>query len=196
MMHEWWRSAGKDRGRVRPASRQADGFVELSGDQLVLPPQELNDLFTSMDADHSGVVTEAEARQALKTKMPPAELDEFVNTLMGSNRQVTYSQFMAEMIAAKKADNDEVLWRMFKELDSDNNNSLDANEIRAMLQKPKVREIMADRTLSEVMDRMNLKSTGHVSFQDFKRALETADRGWSRLAAVARAGPARRNKQG
>ncbi|CAK9114475.1 unnamed protein product [Durusdinium trenchii] len=78
-----------------------------------------------------------------------AELDEFVNTLMGcSNRQVTYSQFMAEMIAAKKADNDEVLWRMFKELDSDNNNSLDANEIRAMLQKPKVREIMADRFLA------------------------------------------------
>ncbi|CAK9025162.1 Calcium-dependent protein kinase 2 (PfCDPK2) [Durusdinium trenchii] len=185
MMHEWWRSAGKEvtspkgmseLSKIKPTSDLHRALMmDMVNRENLTHLKELNDLFTSMDADHSGVVTEAEARQALKTKMPPAELDEFVNTLMGSNRQVTYSQFMAEMIAAKKADNDEVLWRMFKELDSDNNNSLDANEIRAMLQKPKVREIMADRTLSEVMDRMNLKSTGHVSFQDFKRALETAE---------------------
>ncbi len=118
----------------------------------------------SMDVDHSGTVTEAEARQALKNRIPPvtsaagngeksmeigsesycfceAEVDKLVQTLMGwgalqllfvqklvqgrtneceelmSTRKhpvcltqiggdtgcVTYSRFMAEMIAAKKA---------------------------------------------------------------------------------------------
>ncbi|CAJ1350096.1 unnamed protein product, partial [Effrenium voratum] len=131
--------------------------------------KELNDLFASLDADQSGTVTEAEARKALAGKWPQAEIDQLVRTLMGDRGALTYSRFMAEMLSAKKADNDEVLWRMFKELDADNNNALDANEVRAMLQKPKVREIMADRTLAEVMDRMGLNKK--VSFSDFKKAL-------------------------
>jgi len=186
MMHDWWREAGKeetspisnkaisDLGKLRRTTDLHRALMtDMVGRENLTQLKELNDLFASMDADHSGTVTEAEARKALKNRMPPAEVDKLVQTLMGDTGCVTYSRFMAEMIAAKKADNDEVLWRMFKELDVDNNNSLDANEIRAMLQKQKVREIMADRTVTDVMDRMGLNRTGNVSFQDFKRALET-----------------------
>lgn len=186
MMHDWWREAGKEEtspisnkaiselGKLRQTSDLHRALMtDMVGRENLTQLKELNDLFASMDVDHSGTVTEAEARQALKNKMPATEIERLVSTLMGDKGSLTYSRFMAEMIAAKKAENDEVLWRMFKELDVDNNNSLDANEIRAMLQKQKVREIMADRTVTDVMDKMGLNRSGSVSFQDFKRALET-----------------------
>ncbi|CAE7296428.1 CPK1 [Symbiodinium sp. CCMP2456] len=146
-----------------------------------------------LDADHSGVVTEPEARKDSESGA------------VGSSGTLTYSRFMAEMISAKKVE--ECLnscdsfyeegrripfgphmlgisflkglgclvahrlrmtkfcglacepenlrgprWRIFKELDADNSNSLDANEIK-------------------------------VTFWDFKRALEMMDMTRSRAAS-------------
>lgn len=89
-------------------------MMDLVGRENLTHLKELNDLFASMDQDHSGSVTEEEARQvgaqslpdgwseALRGRLPPAEVDSLVSTLMGSRKTVTYSSFMAEMIAAKK----------------------------------------------------------------------------------------------
>ncbi|OLQ06823.1 Calcium-dependent protein kinase 1 [Symbiodinium microadriaticum] len=186
----------------------------------------IGDENAQLDADHSGVVTEPEARKDSKSGLfvlvlmgvdesgfVQAQIDLLVKTLLGSSGTLTYSRFMAEMISAKKAgrkilfgphmlgiisflkgvgclvaqraENDEVLWlglkasepptskakrrncaaeqwliakstdvrwRIFKELDADNSNSLDANEIK-------------------------------VTFWDFKRALEMMDMTRSRTAS-------------
>mmetsp|Transcript_97709 Transcript_97709/g.232622 ORF Transcript_97709/g.232622 Transcript_97709/m.232622 type:complete len:694 (+) Transcript_97709:90-2171(+) len=196
LQHNWWREAGKDAsspvskeaiadlGQFKPMSDLHRALMmDMVSKENLTHLKELNSLFAQLDADHSGVVTEPEARKALSGKMDPAQIDLLVKTLLGSSGTLTYSRFMAEMISAKKAENDEVLWRIFKELDADNSNSLDANEIKAMMNKPKVREIMADRTVADIMDRMDLSRTGRVTFWDFKRALEMMDMTRSRTAS-------------
>eukprot|EP00439_Symbiodinium_sp_Y106_P080318 s307_g19.t1 len=176
LQHNWWREAGKDAsspvskeaiadlGQFKPMSDLHRALMmDMVSKENLTHLKELNALFAQLDADHSGVVTEPEARKALSGKMDPAQIDLLVKTLLGSSGTLTYSRFMAEMISAKKAENDEVLWRIFKELDADNSNSLDANEIKAMMNKPKVREIMADRTVADIMDRMDLSRTGRAA---------------------------------
>mmetsp|Transcript_73164 Transcript_73164/g.171549 ORF Transcript_73164/g.171549 Transcript_73164/m.171549 type:complete len:691 (+) Transcript_73164:6-2078(+) len=198
LQHPWWREAGKDEsspvskeaisdlGQFKPMSDLHRALMmDMVAKENLTHLKELNTLFASMDTDHSGVVTEPEARKALAGRMDPAQIDQLVKTLMGGTGNLTYSRFMAEMISAKKAENDEVLWRIFKDLDVDNSNSLDADEITAMMNKPKVREIMAERTVAEIMDRMDLKKSGRVTFWDFKRALEMMDASRSRGSSSA-----------
>eukprot|EP00440_Ansanella_granifera_P000102 gb/GFBE01000112.1/.p1 GENE.gb/GFBE01000112.1/~~gb/GFBE01000112.1/.p1 ORF type:complete len:728 (+),score=143.16 gb/GFBE01000112.1/:1-2184(+) len=185
----WWTDVGKDGSE--PIS--AEGIANLGGagkrrnslrtalmmdvvaTENLAHLKELNDLFASLDKDLSGSITEAEARQALTGKMAPAQVDQLISALIGESGAVTYSNFMAQMIAAKKADDTELLWRLFKELDADNNNYLDTNELHVMLQRPKVKEILGSRTAAEVMSKMDADGSGNVTFFEFKRAMMQDD---------------------
>jgi len=184
----WWSEAGKDgsasisteavaqlRTGRRRSVLQTALIMDVVSNQNLAHLRELNDLFASMDADNSGTVTELEARQALNGKLPPDQIDRLIQSLLGASGSVTYSRFMAEMIAAKKAEDGQLLWKLFKELDTDGNGTLNHSEIQAMMEKPAVKELLGSRPAGEIIRKMDRDGDGNVNFWEFKQALETPD---------------------
>eukprot|EP00930_Biecheleria_cincta_P097194 TRINITY_DN88911_c0_g1_i1.p1 TRINITY_DN88911_c0_g1~~TRINITY_DN88911_c0_g1_i1.p1 ORF type:complete len:694 (-),score=146.52 TRINITY_DN88911_c0_g1_i1:48-2129(-) len=184
----WWSEVGQDGSapmsqegiaNLQHHKRKSELHTALMTDMIshenLAHLRELNDLFTAIDEDNSGAISEAEFRKAMNGQLPPHQVDQLATALMGQNGEVTYSRFMAEMMAAKRAENSQVLWTIFKELDKDGSNTLNREELQAMMSKPKVREILGRRSPDEMLQKMDADGDGVVDFREFKRAMESDD---------------------
>merc|ERR1719253_109829 len=107
-----------------------------------------------MDENNDGVVTKEEALQALaKTRMREGQKSELVEALIGESDAVSYTAFMGQLLAEKREDTVDHMWKIFKELDLDDNGYLDRDEIGKMLERKEVKEAMKGMSQSELMER-------------------------------------------
>lgn len=148
-------------------------LADLASKENLAQMEELSGVFAAMDSDNDGTIDADEARRGLAGRMPAAEIENLIECLIGPSGKVAYTQFMGEMIAARKGDSKQMLWQIFQELDADNSGYLDIREVGEMMKKDIVAEALGGRSPQQVMQQMDSKGRGQVSFADFRAALDS-----------------------
>jgi len=138
--------------------------------------RELNSAFAAMDADSDGVVTADEARAALRSSMEGDSLEQAVERLVGTDGQVSYTAFMAHLLAAKSADENRLLWREFQQLDRDGSGHLRRGDVAQLLERPALAEVLHGRSAAQMMRVMDEDGDGRVVFEEFRKALGQSSR--------------------
>lgn len=185
LQRSWWHACGKEGSneitqagleQIAKAHKRSELYTALVTDMVahenLAQLRELNQLFCSLDKDHDGTITAQEAREALGGRLAPAVVDQVV-ALGDSQGQISYTRFMAEMLATKEAESGEILWQLFREVDTDGSGSLSPDEVAAMLRRPAVVQAFGTRlSAEELMKRMDADKDGKIDFWEFRNALE------------------------
>lgn len=160
-------------GHKRKSDLHQALMADMAGRENLAQLQGINELFMQLDKDNDGVVTADEARDGLRRIMDPASIDNLINGLIGANGEIPYTEFMGQMIAQTKAEETELLWKVFQDADDDDSNYLDRNELKNLLQRPEVAKCLGgDQTADELMAQMDTNNSGRVSFEEFRRVIE------------------------
>lgn len=103
--------------------------------------------------------------------MEPAELEQAVESIVGPEGRVGYTCFMGELLASKAADENRVLWREFRQLDSTGSGCLEREQIARLLELPALAEVVGGRGADALMAMMDVDGGGRVVFEEFRAAL-------------------------
>lgn len=134
--------------------------------------RELNLHFSTMDKDNSGTLSRDELRTGLQGRLPEADLDSLISVLVGSGDQVSYTDFMVQLMTSKQHDEDQTLESVFRQVDTDGSGYLDVDEVAKLLENPRVAQTLRGQTAEELMRRMDFNCSGRVNFAEFKLALQ------------------------
>jgi len=148
-------------------------LADLASRENLAQMKELNMLFLELDVNCDGSVSAEDVHKSLEGKWPRARIEELVQALLGGNdKEVSYEEFMGQLIAAKEPVENELLWRVFTEVDRQKKGYLDQDDISAVLARPAVARVLGDRDPAELMKQMSRRSTRRVTFGEFKIALQ------------------------
>lgn len=109
--------------------------------------------------------------------MAQTDIDRLIMDLVGKDGMVPYTEFMGQMIAAKKGENQGILWQIFCDVDQDDSGYLDENEIKMLLERPAIKDILGNKTPNQVLAEMDDNGSGRVNFEEFTRACAGGPRG-------------------
>jgi len=146
-------------------------LTDIAAERNLCELHDLNATFNALDADHNGVITRDEMRAALDWKMDPESLEKAIDCLVGPSGQVPYTTFMAQLLSAKAADENRLLWTEFQRLDQTSSGYLDSDQIACLLKRPALSSFLACRGVSELMELMDADGDGRIVFEEFRRAL-------------------------
>ena len=104
--------------------------------------------------------------------MPPRDIHALIDALIGDDGEIAYTDFMGQMISAKRGQDESLLWQIFQDVDQDDSGSLDHQELELLLQRPALQQLLGDRTAAELLRDLDEDQSGHVSFEEFCRACE------------------------
>jgi Ca2+-binding EF-hand superfamily protein len=148
-------------------------LADLASRENLAQMKELNMLFLELDVNGDGSVSAEDVHKSLEGKWPKPRIDELVQALLGGNdKEVSYEEFMGQLIAAKEPVENELLLRVFTEVDRQRKGYLDQDDINALLARPAVAKVLGDRDPAELMKQMSRRSTRRVTFDEFKIALQ------------------------
>lgn len=151
-------------------------LADLASRENLAQMKELNQLFLQLDTNGDGVVSAADLRLALTDKWPEKRINELVQALLGGeDGEVSYEEFMGQLIAAKEPVENELLWRVFTEVDRSKKGYLDQDDIKALLERPAVVKVLGGRDPAVLMRQMSRPGTNKVTFKDFKIAIQGRD---------------------
>jgi len=129
------------------------------------------------DSGNNGMVSVDELQTALKGMWPEAHVEAITRALMGSDGgDVSYEEFMGELVAATAPVENELLWRLFAEADRHSKGYLDVGDVQALLRRPAVAKVLGDRKPQDLLQEVDMKCTGRIDFEDFKFALQGSQR--------------------
>jgi len=181
----WMKSASGDSmdvdtGALRRMSKMAEMsqlqkglLADMASKENLAQLEEISATFVSMDENNDGLVDANEARQALRGKLPAAEIEALIGSLIGDgNGKVSYTVFMGSMIAARKGNSSQMLWKIFQELDDDNNGYLCQNELRAMMDRDQVKELMGNKSAQQALAEFGWDRKERVTWEDFRMGFE------------------------
>lgn len=146
-------------------------LTDLASKENLAQLEELSAMFIALDTDNDGLVGVDEVRRGLAGKLPADETENLITCLVGKSGQVAYTQFMGEMIAARKGSVAQTLWQIFQDLDVDGNGTLSGSEIEKMLKRDAVAEAMRGHSAADILRRMDKDGNGCVSWEEFRAAL-------------------------
>jgi len=148
-------------------------LADLASNRNLAQMRELNELFLELDDDHDGIVKADEVRRVLADQWPQDRIDRLISALLGGDDgEVNYEEFMGQLIAAAEPAENELLWRVFNEVDRENKGFLDLEDIRVLLQRPAVAKVLGDRDPAALLREMDRDKKNKVSFEDFKNAMQ------------------------
>lgn len=147
-------------------------LADMASKENLAQLQELSATFASMDENNDGLVDADEARKALAGKMPSAEIEKLISTLIGDKGKVAYTMFMGQLLAAVNGNAVDVLWKIFQDIDSDDNGYLDQSELRGMMDRDQVKAVFRGKTYQQVMKEYGWDRKVRVTWDDFRSAFE------------------------
>mmetsp|Transcript_105987 Transcript_105987/g.203901 ORF Transcript_105987/g.203901 Transcript_105987/m.203901 type:complete len:920 (+) Transcript_105987:153-2912(+) len=160
-------------------------LVDIADMQNLAQLRHLNEAFVAMDTDHSGIITESEARSKLSESLAAEQVQGVLDALLGDDGQIPYTEFMGKMLMAGEADMEEVLWHEFQTLDVSGEGTLGEDEISKLLERPALAAAVASCKVlpADLMALMDKDSSGQISFEEFRMAFREDKKGTSDLAA-------------
>lgn len=160
-------------GREHKTDLQKALLLEMASNQNLAQMTELNELFLQLDVDNDGIIMATELRTALKGKWTEERIDALIDALSADDeRGVSYELFMGQLMATIAPVENELLQRLFHEMDRGGKGYLNLLDIEALLQRPAVATVLGDRDPKELMKDMNADGAGKVSFKAFKRVMQ------------------------
>lgn len=148
-------------------------LLEFASKENLAQMTELNELFLQLDADNNGIIWAKDIRSALQDKWPQERIEALIDALSADDMQgVPYELFMGQLLAAMAPVENELLVRLFNEMDRGNKGYLNLSDIEALLTRPSVAQLLGDRDPQQLMKDMNADGAGKVSFKSFKRVMQ------------------------
>jgi len=157
---------------ARRTSTQNIIALEMANRKNLGQMKSLNDLFRTFDKDGDGSVGKDEASQALHSMgFNVSECAKMVDSLVGDDGKMKYSEFMARMIASQEAMSSSELAEVFQSLDTDGNGTLCRSELNELLKKPNMASLVDGRSAEDLIAEMDIDGDGVVGFEEFRRAM-------------------------
>lgn len=187
----------KDVGQIYGGQKES-GATSLSSSSATSFNKEVTRLFRSMDTDCDNEITHAEFREALKNP----KIRQFfgvrgvnwepVFDLMDTdhNDKISLKEFSDAMnqsrsgavifdpVDMKKRPFGVQVVRLFKHMDTNNDQRISREEFLTALQTSNIREVFTDSGVdwNEVFDDVDLDDNEHISFKEFKAAMNNSTR--------------------
>lgn len=135
--------------------------------------KDLNELFVQLDVDNDGIVSADDLRNRLGDLWPSDRVEALIQALVdGDEGEVSYEEFMGQVIATTEPVENELLWRLFCEADRQGKGFLDVEDIRALLQRPAIAKVLGGRDPATVLAEIDTRGRGQVSFEEFRLGVQ------------------------
>lgn len=153
-------------------------LADMASRENLAQMEDISATFVAMDKDNNGLVDANEARAALRGKMPQADIEALIGALIGDGGgSVAYTAFMGQMVAARKGNSSQMLWKIFQELDTDNGGTLCQSELQAMLNREEVAAMMGGKSGDQVLAEFGWDRKSVVTWEEFKEGFEKTSGG-------------------
>jgi len=160
---------------VRAATRtDAQNLIALkiADGQNLGQMKEMNELFRQLDGDDDGTVESGEAMQVMtKCGLDAATAQQLVDSIIGSDGKIRYSEFMGRMISSKQALNSNTLSAVFRDIDTDGSGTLNRSELEQLMGAKNMESLMEGRSADDLLAEMDANGDGVISFQEFCSAM-------------------------
>jgi len=149
-------------------------LADLASRENLAQLKELNELFLQLDVDNDGIVSADDVRKRLGDLWPEERVEGLIKALVdGEGGQVSYEEFMGQLIAATEPVENELLWRVFCEVDRKGKGFLDLDDIRALLQRPAIAKVLGGREPEALLAEMDASGNKKVSFASFRNVVHS-----------------------
>lgn len=146
--------------------------LDLAEKQNMGQQNSLNNLFKQLDKDGDGNVDREEATRGLRALgMSSDKVSELVESLVGEDDKLKYTEFMARLLAAQKSMRSIDLASVFQKLDKDGNGVLTRSELDDMMKQKHMESLLDGRSADDLLREMDLDGSGSISFEEFRRAM-------------------------
>jgi len=146
--------------------------LELGSKQNLGQMKEMNKLFRQLDGDDDGTVESEEALQVLvNVGLPSSSARQLVDSLIGGDGKIHYSEFMGRMMGSQEAMTAQALGEVFQSLDTDQSGSLGRAEIAELMSRKGMNSLLEGRSPDDLLAEMDGDGDGVVTFAEFKRAM-------------------------
>uniref|UniRef100_A0A7S1QET2 Non-specific serine/threonine protein kinase n=1 Tax=Alexandrium catenella TaxID=2925 RepID=A0A7S1QET2_ALECA len=147
-------------------------LADITARQNLAQLRELNDLFLSLDANNDGLISAEELREALGKAWSSADVEKLIKALgVNTGGEVSYDEFIGELLAAKYPEESMLLQRIFTASDTDHTGYLNAKEVAELARGPAMERFLGGRSPEALMQLMDADRDGRVSFDEFRRAV-------------------------
>jgi len=149
-------------------------MTELAAHQNLAQMKDLNELFLRLDADNNGFVSEEELRAGLEGKWPQARIDQLITALVGNSQtEISYEEFMGQLMTAQAARENTLLWQVFSEVDTQAKGYLDLKDIEGLISRPAVAGVLGSRDPEAILKQLDADSDNKVTFDEFRLAMQS-----------------------
>jgi len=152
-----------------------EGQAGLSSRLSLCRLKEINRTLLELDADYDGVVSIADVHQGFQKKWSTDIVESLIKVLQGGTEDdsLGYEEAMGELIAASTAEENEILGRIFYDVDRYGDGHAPKDVIGPILKQPALDKVLSGRDPSDVLKSMATDSaTSNVRFADFRRAIQ------------------------
>jgi len=168
-----------DRGMIQNLVKAAERTatqnliaMEIADSKNLGQMKELNRLFRQLDKDDDGTVDATEAVEVLtQFGLPQAACQSVLDSLVGDDGKITYSEFMAKMIASQETMSASTLSEVFQSIDKDGSGTLSRDEIEALMSHKHLAKLLEGRSSSDLVQEMDCNGDGEISFEEFRSAM-------------------------
>jgi calcium-dependent protein kinase len=146
--------------------------MEMASKNNLGQMKRMNTLFRQLDKDDDGTVETNESIEVLVGLGYSADnAKQVIDSIVGSDGKIHYSEFMGRMIAAQETLSGQALAECFQQLDMDGNGTLDRREIQELMSHKNMNSLLEGRTADDLIAEMDGDGDGKVDFQEFQRVM-------------------------
>jgi Ca2+-binding EF-hand superfamily protein len=140
----------------------------------------LNELFIQLDKDNDGILSAPEVKTALlQHNWKEEDINKLLKCLVGKGDEVSYEEFMVNLLASMANEESALVERIFREADSRGRGALSLDDIKELLKRPAIEKIVGKRDPADLLKLwkdMDRDGDGEVSLEEFSQVMHGVPR--------------------